>query len=50
MKKNPKKKRKAAELYFSEYEGTAEIYIYNTRLKKRLTTYVATYPKICKML
>ena len=44
MKKIPKKKRKVTELYFNEYDGTAEIYTYNTKLKKRLTAYAATYP------
>ena len=37
MKKIPKKKRKVTELYFNEYDGTAEIYTSNTKLKKRLT-------------
>ena len=37
MKKIPKKKRKVTELYFNEYDGTAEIYTYNTKLKKLLT-------------
>ena len=43
MNKIPKKKRKVTELYFNEYDGTAEIYTYNTKLKKRLT---ATPPLI----
>lgn len=34
--KIPKKKRKVTELYFNEYDSTAEIYTYNTKLKKRL--------------
>jgi len=34
MKKIPKKKRKVTELYFNEYDGTAEIYTCNTKLKK----------------
>ena len=34
MKKIPKKKRKVTEVYFNEYDGTAEIYTYNTKLKK----------------
>ena len=49
MKKIPKKKRKVTELYFNEYDGTAEIYTYNTKLKKRLTTYAATYPDLCQL-
>ena len=49
MKKIPKKKRKVTELYFNEYDGTAEIYNYNTKLKKRLTAYAATYPELCQL-
>ena len=49
MKKIPKKKRKVTEVYFNEYDGTAEIYTYNTKLKKRLTTYAATYPYLCQL-
>lgn len=49
MKKIPKKKRKVTELYFNEYDGTAEIYTYNTKLKKRLTAYAATYPDLCHL-
>lgn len=50
MKKIPKKKRKVTELYFNEYDGTAEIYTYNTKLKKRLTAYAATYPDFCQLI
>lgn len=49
MKKIPKKKRKVTELYFNEYDDIAEIYTYNTKLKKRLTAYAATFPDLCKM-
>lgn len=49
MKKIHKKKRKVTELYFNEYDGTAEIYTYNTKLKKRLTAYAATYPDLCQL-
>ena len=49
MKKIHNKKRKITELYFNEYDGTAEIYTYNTKLKKRLTAYAATYPGFCRM-
>lgn len=49
MKRIPKKKRKVTELYFNEYDGTAEIYTYNTKLKKRLTTYATTYPDLCQL-
>lgn len=49
MKKIPKKKRKVTELYFNEYDGAAVIYTYNTKLKKRLTTYAATYPDLCQL-
>ena len=50
MKKIPKKKRKVTELYFNEYDGTAEIYTYNTKLKKRLTAYSATHPDLCQLI
>ena len=50
MKKIPKKKRKVTELYFNEYDGTAEIYTYNTKLKKRLIAYAATYPDLCQQI
>ena len=50
MEKIPKKKRKVTELYFNEYDGTAEIYTYNTKLKKRLTAYAATYPNLCQLI
>ena len=50
MKKIPKKKQKVTELYFNEYDGTAEIYTYNTKLKKRLTSYAATYPDLCQLI
>lgn len=49
MKKIPKKKRKVTELYFNEYDGIAEIYTYNTKLKKRLTAYAAIYPDLCQL-
>ena len=49
MKKIPKKRRKVTEMYFNEYDGTAEIYTYNTKLKKRLTAYAATYPDLCQL-
>ena len=49
MKRIPKKKRKVTELYFNEYDGTAEIYAYNTKLKKRLTAYAANYPELCQL-
>lgn len=49
MKKIPKQKRKGTELYFNGYGSTAEIYTYNIKLKKRLTTYAATYPELCQL-
>ena len=45
--KIPKKRRKVTELYFNEYNDTAEIYTYNTKLKKRLSEYAAIYPELC---
>ena len=50
MKKIPKKKRKVTELYFNEYDGTAEIHTYNTKLQKRLIAYATTYPELCQLI
>lgn len=47
-KKIPKKKRKITELYFSEYDDTAEIYTYNTKLKNRLAACAAPYSQARK--
>ena len=47
--KIPKKRRKVTELYFNEYDDTAEIYTYNTKLKKRLSEYADTYPDLCRL-
>ena len=47
--KIPKKRKKVTELYFNEYDGTAEIYTYNTKLKKRLSEYAASYPDLCRL-
>lgn len=47
--KIPKKRRKVTELYFNEYDDTAEVYTYNTKLKKRLSEYAATYPELCRL-
>ena len=44
-----RKKRKVTELYFNEYDGTAEIYTYSTKLKKRLTAYAAAYPALYQL-
>ena len=44
-----KKRRKVTELYFNEYDGTAEIYTHNTKLKKRLSEYAATFPDLCRL-
>ena len=50
MKKVPKKKWKVTEQYFNEYDGIAEIYTNNIKLKKSLTAYVATYPNHCQLI
>ena len=47
--KIPKKRRKVTELYFNEYDDTTEIYTYNTKLKKCLSEYAATYPELCHL-
>ena len=44
MKKVPKKKRKVTELYFNEYDSTAEIYTY-----KKLTKIMQSLSKMWRM-
>ena len=49
-RKNDAKKRKVNELYFNEYDSLSEIHTCNTKRKKRLTAYTATYPGLCQMI
>ncbi len=48
MKKLPKKKTMVTEVYFNEYDDTAEVLTYNTSLKKRLCAYAQQYPDLCR--
>ena len=36
-------------IVFNEYDGTAEIYANNRKLKKRITAYAATRPNLFKL-
>lgn len=47
--KIPKKRRKVTELYFNEYDDTAEINTYNTKLKMRLSEYATAHPELCQL-
>ena len=44
-----KRKQKITEFFFNEQDSTAEVYTYNTNLKKRLLTYAQTYPHLCQL-
>ena len=48
MKTGLTKKQKVTELYFNENDDLTEIYTHNTELKKRLLSYTAKYPDLCK--
>ena len=43
-----KKKQKITEIRFNAADDTAEVYTYDTDLKKRLGQYAAKYPKLCR--
>ena len=45
-----KKKQKITEIRFSAADDTAEVYTYDTDLKKRLEQYAAKYPKLCRQI
>jgi hypothetical protein len=49
MKTGLTKKQKVTEFYFNERDDLAEIYTYNTDLKKRLLAYAKAYPELCKL-
>ena len=44
-----KRKQKITEFFFNEQDSTAEVYTYNTDLKKRLLAYAQTYPQLCQL-
>ena len=43
------KKQKTTELYFNAKDPMAEIYTHDTKLKRRLLEYAATYPHLCQL-
>ena len=48
MKTGLTKKQKVTELFFFNDTATTEIYTHDTALKKRLLSYAAKYPELCK--
>ena len=44
-----KRKQKITEFFFNEQDDMAEVFTYNTNLKKRLLTYARTYPHLCQL-
>lgn len=49
MKTGLTKKQKVTELYFNAKAPMAEIYTHDTKLKRRLLEYAATYPQLCQL-
>ena len=48
MKTGLTKKQKVTELFYNAKEPMAEIYTHDTALKKRLLSYAAKHPELCK--
>ena len=48
MKTGLTKKQKTTELYFNAKDPVSEIYTHDTKLKRRLLEYAATYPHLCQ--
>ncbi len=48
MKTGLTKKQKVTEVFYNVKDPAAEIYIHDTKLKKRLLSYTAKYPELCK--
>ena len=42
------KKQKVTEVYYNAKDPTAEIYTYDTALKRRLLAYASQYPELCQ--
>ena len=42
------KKQKVTEVYYNAKDPTAEVYTYDTKLKKRLLEYAAKFPELCQ--
>ena len=48
MKTGLTKKQKVTEVFYNAKDPTAEIYTHDTKLKKRLLSYSAKYPELCR--
>lgn len=48
MKTGLTKKQKVTEIFYNAKDPAAEIYTHDTKLKKRLLSYAAKYPELCK--
>ena len=48
MKTGPTKQQKVTEVFYNAKDPAAEIYTHDTKLKKRLLSYAAKYPELCK--
>ncbi len=48
MKTGLSKKQKITEVYYNAQDALAEVYTHDTDLKKRLLTYAAKYPNLCR--
>ena len=48
MKTGLTKKQKTTELYFNAKDAIAEVYTHDTKLKRRLLEYAATFPELCQ--
>ena len=48
MKTGLTKKQKVTEVYYNAKDPTAEVYTYDTKLKKRLLAYAAQFPELCQ--
>ena len=42
------KKQKVTEVYYNAKDPTAEVYTYDTKLKKWLLAYAAKFPELCQ--
>ena len=49
MKTGLTKKQKVTELYYNAKDPLAEVYTHDTKLKRRLLEYAATYPQLCQI-
>ena len=49
MKTGLTKKQKVTELYYNAKDSLAEVYTHDTKLKRRLLEYAATYPQLCQI-